>query len=138
MAIRKESLTEHYASIPNATLRDSRLSLDTVGLLSVLLSRPEDWIIRVTQIKREFGIGDVVQQRIFGELERAGYLVRKVARDGYGRWTTGITIYQVSQKSVSAEDGFSGNGSPDSGQSDTGSHGPLSKKLLTKTDSKIR
>lgn len=112
MAIRKESLTKHYTSIPNATLRDSRLSLDAVGLLSVLLSRPEDWIIRTDQIRREFGIGHVVQQRIFRELEKAGYLVRKVIRSGDGRWTTGITIYQLSQKPVSAPDGFSGNGSP--------------------------
>lgn len=137
MAIRKESLTEHYASIPNATLRDSRLSLDAVGCFQCCYpglrtdhkGRPNK--ARVWYRKR----GPTTN---FGELERAGYLVRKVARDGYGRWTTGITIYQVSQKSVSAEDGFSGNGSPDSGQSDTGSHGPLSKKLLTKTDSKIR
>jgi hypothetical protein len=96
MAIEKKELKSHYACIPNGTLEDPRLSLDTRGLLAFLLSKPEDWIIRASQIRRDFGIGQVVQQRIFRELERAGYLERKVLQGRDGRWTTGIIIHRES------------------------------------------
>ncbi len=70
MAIKKDELTSHYACIPNDTLRDRRLSPEALGVLAFLLSMPEDWIVRAAQIRRNFNIGKVVQQRIFRELVR--------------------------------------------------------------------
>lgn len=81
MAIRKGELISHYACIPNATLQDPHLSSEALGVLVFILSLPEDWIIRAAQIRRKFNIGKVVQQRIFRELERAGYLVKENEKD---------------------------------------------------------
>lgn len=109
MAIKKDELTSHYACVPNATLQDPRLTPEALGVLVFLLSLPEDWIIRAAQIRRQFNIGKFVQQRIFRELERAGYLVKEKekdkARTKEGRWKCRITIFQTSQKPLTDEDG---------------------------------
>lgn len=95
MAIRKGELKSNYTCIPNSTLRDSRLSAEATGVLAVLLSRHADWVVRAAQIRREFRIGKVVQQRIFRELKNAGYLVSETnnSRSSNGRWSFGIAIY---------------------------------------------
>jgi len=108
MAIRKDELTSHYACVPNDTLRDPRLTPEALGVLVSLLSRPEDWTVRAAKIRHDFNIGKVVQQRIFRELEKAGYLVREKekdkARTSNGRWTFRITIFQTSLKPLTDED----------------------------------
>lgn len=97
MAIKKTKLDDNYASIPNSTLRDPRLSLEAVGLLAYLLSLPEDWEVRATQIQKQFGIGRVKQCRLYKELEGAGYLEKQNGRGVDGRWISGVTIYQTSR-----------------------------------------
>ncbi len=97
MAIKKEKLTDSYASIPNSILRDSELPLDTIGLLAFLLSLPEDWEVRASQIQQKFGIGREKRQRMYKQLENAGHLVQRNGRGIDGRWTTETIIYQVPQ-----------------------------------------
>lgn len=98
MAIHKEKLTEQYASIPNRTLRDPRLSPDALGVLTFLLSLPSDWQVRAEQVRKHFKVGKLRQQRFYRELEEAGYLKREKMRGSDGCWTTGVTIYQTSLK----------------------------------------
>lgn len=95
MAIKKEKLHANFTLIPNSILRDSQLPLDTIGLLVYLLSLPEDWVIRATQIQQEFGIGREKRQRMYKQLEHAGHLVQLNGRGIDGRWTTETTAYQV-------------------------------------------
>lgn len=136
MAIHKKRLTKDFASIPNAICREKELSLDTIGVLVYLLSLPADWEVRADHIRKEFGIGKDKQQRIFKELEDAGYLVREKVRGAYGRWITGITIHQTPQKPAVTKDGDSDAGFSGHGQSDTGANGPLCKTISKKKYSK--
>ncbi|PTB92734.1 hypothetical protein C9974_11565 [Marinobacter sp. B9-2] len=136
MPIKKERLTKNFASIPNALFEEKVLYLDTIGVLVYLLSLPEDWEVRADHIRRKFGIGKDKQQRIFKQLEDAGYLVRKKVRGEHGRWTTGITIYQTPQKPADTKDGDPDAGFSGHGQSDTGANGPLCKTISKKKYSK--
>lgn len=136
MPIKKERLTKNFASIPNALFEEKELSLDTIGVLVYLLSLPKDWEVRADHIRKKFGIGKDKQQRIFKELEDAGYLVREKVRGAYGRWITGITIHQNPQKSTGIKDGHSDAGFSGHGQSHTGANGPLCKTFSKKKYSK--
>lgn len=136
MAIHKKRLTKDFASIPNDIFRDTQLSLDTIGVLVYLLSLPQNWEVRADHIRNKFGIGKDKQQRIFRELEDAGYLVREKVRGAYGRWITGITIRQTPQKPAGTKDGDPDAGFSGHGQSDTRAHGPLSKTISKKKYSK--
>lgn len=132
MAILKKRLTKNFVTIPNSILSDNQLSLDTIGVLVYLLSLPENWEVRADHIRKKFGIGKGKQQRIFKELEDAGYLIRETMRGAHGRWTTGITIRQTPQKPAVTEDGDSDAGFSGNGQSDTGAIGPLCKTISKK------
>ncbi len=136
MAIHKKRLTKDFASIPNDIFRDPPLSLDTIGVLVYLLSLPGNWEVRADHIRNKFGIGKDKQQRIFRELEDAGYLLREKVRGAYGRWITGITIRQTPQKPAGAKDGEPDAGFSGHGQSDTGANGLLCKTISNKKYSK--
>lgn len=84
----------NYTALPNAIARDRHLALDTKGLLVYLLSLPPKWEIRPQQIAKALSpeggrpIGRERLQRMFRELEEAGYMVRsreQTRRDG-GYW----------------------------------------------------
>lgn len=69
----------------NHHLRDKGLSLKAKGLLSQMLSLPEDWdytLKGLSLINREQI--DAIQAAI-RELEQAGYIVRSRERDSQGR-----------------------------------------------------
>jgi len=67
-------------------LRDKRLSLKAKGLLSMMLSFPENW--KYT----EKGLAKVSKEKVdavktaLHELEEAGYLSRTMERDNKGRY----------------------------------------------------
>ena len=77
MAIFRINKTKDYTTMSNYHLRDTNLSLKAKGLLSMMLSLPEDWDYSVRgleQICKEAKntINDILQ-----ELEQNNYLVRK-------------------------------------------------------------
>ena len=74
-----------YTVMSNYHLRDKSLSPKAKGLLSQILSLPEDWdytLAGLSQINREKI--DAIREAI-KELERAGYIVRSRERDEKGR-----------------------------------------------------
>lgn len=82
----------------NHHLRDKSLSLKAKGLLSQILSLPEEWdytLQGLAYIKREQI--DAIRQAVH-ELERAGYIVRTRERDSRGRLQGAeYTIYEEPQ-----------------------------------------
>lgn len=81
--------TVNFAQIANATLRDFRLSLDTKGLLCLILSFPDDarlsvdYILSVVNKNRDkkCHIGVKALRRMTKELTDAGYLEIKAIRN---------------------------------------------------------
>ena len=88
-----------FTIIDNHPLRDGRLSLAARGLLSTLLSLPDDWQFSEAGLIKILPDG---RRRVHGaiaELEQAGYIVRSgQQRDGKGRLLSQIwDIYETPQ-----------------------------------------
>ena len=85
MAIFKLEVTKNYTVMSNRHLRDKNLSLKAKGLLSQMLSLPEDWdytLKGLALINREKI--DAIREAV-RELEQAGYVIRSRERDEKGR-----------------------------------------------------
>lgn len=75
-----------YSQIDNAMINDGRLSLECIGLLTYLLSKPEDWTISMQQVQSHFKIGREKLQRIIKDLEQTGYLIRMKPQNEQGQF----------------------------------------------------
>ena len=85
MAVFRVERNKGYTVMSNHHLRNRELSLKAKGLLSQMLSLPEDWdytLAGLSHINREKI--DAIREAI-KELERAGYIVRSRERDEKGR-----------------------------------------------------
>lgn len=84
MAVFRVEKTNNYTIMSNHHLKSRELSLKAKGLLSVMLSLPEEWdytLKGLSFISRE-GV-DAIREAI-KELEAAGYIVRTRKRDERG------------------------------------------------------
>lgn len=75
------SFDAQFTQIPNAWLRDQRLSLQSIGLLAQLLSHSPGWEISQESLARANGIGRDGMRTILNELMSAGYLSRSEYRE---------------------------------------------------------
>ncbi|MDO4317905.1 MAG: DUF6017 domain-containing protein [Lachnospiraceae bacterium] len=98
MAVFRVEKNESYTVMSNYHLRDKELSLKAKGLLSQMLSLPEDWdytLKGLAHINRESV--DAIRTAVW-ELEQKGYIKREQARDGKGKMTDMVyTIYEQPQ-----------------------------------------
>jgi hypothetical protein len=80
--------TEHYARIANSVFEDRRLSWEARGLLGYILSKPDDWKVRLFDLVARGPAGEHKLRRMLRELEAAGYLYRRRYRraDGTFEW----------------------------------------------------
>ncbi len=74
--IMKRKHSGSFAVVPNITANDNQLSIDALGLLVFLLSKPNDWQVNVANLRKRFEIGRDRVYAILKQLESAGY-VRK-------------------------------------------------------------
>ena len=85
MAVFRVERSTGYTVMSNHHLRNKELSLKAKGLLSQMLSLPEDWdytLAGLSHINREKI--DAIREAV-KELEKAGYIVRSRERDEKGR-----------------------------------------------------
>ena len=85
MAVFRVEKTRDYTVMANHHLKNRNLTLKAKGLLSVMLSLPDDWdftLKGLARINRE-GI-DAIREGI-RELEQAGYVMRHRVRDERGK-----------------------------------------------------
>jgi hypothetical protein len=80
----------NFTILDNHLLTDERLSWEARGLLSYLLSKPDDWQVRLYDLVRRGPAGEHKVTRILRELQAAGYLRRHRMRraDGRFEWIT--------------------------------------------------
>lgn len=86
MAVFRVERTRDYTVMSNYHLRDKALSLKAKGLLSQMLSLPEDWdytLAGLSLINKESK--DAIRTAI-NELENAGYIIRRQTIDVSGRF----------------------------------------------------
>lgn len=85
MAVFRVERNKGYTVMSNHHLRDKKLTLKAKGLLSQMLSLPEDWdytLRGLSHINRESI--DAIRTAVL-ELEQAGYIRRERARDAKGK-----------------------------------------------------
>ena len=80
MIIRSQ-VSANFTNVPNALLRDERLSADALGLLVFLLHHPRDWIVRQAHLAARFDMGREKVQRLMRELIDLGYVRRSLNRN---------------------------------------------------------
>lgn len=67
---------DHFTQIPNDWLRDTRLSLKSIGLLAQLMSHSPGWSMSVRSLAKANGTGvDTIKSAVL-QLEHCGYLKR--------------------------------------------------------------
>ena len=85
MAVFRVQKTQNYTVMSNHHLRNKALSLKAKGLLSLMLSLPEDWDYTTR------GLASICKEGVDGiqatvrELENAGYIIRRRVRDQNGQ-----------------------------------------------------
>ena len=105
MSVFRVEKTKGYTVMSNHHLRNHALSLKAKGLLSQMLSLPEDWdytLKGLAQINKESI--DAIREAV-RELERAGYIARSRERDARGclRGTV-YTIYEQPHAEATPEE----------------------------------
>ena len=98
MAVFRIERTRDYTVMSNHHLRNEKLSLKAKGLLSMMLSLPEDWNYTTRGLAKICKEGVDAIGGALRELETAGYIVRHQMRDRQGRISdTEYVIYEQPQ-----------------------------------------
>lgn len=95
MAVIRVEKNKNYTVMSNVHLRDEALTLKAKGLLSLILSLPEDWNYSVKGLVAICKEGRSGVMSGLRELEEAGYLSRRQLRDEHGLMSqTEYVIYE--------------------------------------------
>jgi hypothetical protein len=98
MAVFRIERTRDYTVMSNHHLRNEKLSLKAKGLLSMMLSLPEDWNYTTRGLAKICKEGVDAIGGALRELETAGYIVRHQLRNRQGRISdTEYVIYEQPQ-----------------------------------------
>jgi hypothetical protein len=97
-----------FATIRNAALRDTRISLKAKGLLALMLSFPDDWQYHQSHLETLSTDGRDGLRAAVRELEGAGYIIRQQVKDETGKFSK--AVYLVT------DDGKAVDGKPDDGK----------------------
>ena len=116
MAVFRIERTRDYTVMSNHHLRNHELSLKAKGLLSMMLSLPDDWNYTTRGLAKICKEGVDAIGNALRELETAGYIVRHQLRDRQGRISdTEYVIYEQPQPRQPETPG------PDTAEPDTAS-----------------
>lgn len=97
MAVFRINKTKNYTVMSNYHLRDNNLSLKTKGMLSLMLSLPDNWIYSINGLIAVCKEGKKAIQTSIKELEDNNYLVRKKIQDDKGRINYRYDIFETPQ-----------------------------------------
>ena len=101
MAVFRVEKTRDYTVMANHHLRNTELSLKAKGLLSLMLSLPENWDYTTKGLSRICKDGLDSINATVRELEEQGYVIRKRLRNEKGQLTT--TEYTILEKPQSLD-----------------------------------
>lgn len=106
MAVIRVNKTKDYTVMCNSHFKDKRLSLKAKGLLSLMLSLPDDWTYSVDGLIAICKEGETSIRSTLGELKKNKYLIVTKDRDKAGKFEY---IYNIYEK---PEGGFLGMDNP--------------------------
>ena len=87
MAIVRVPKVNNYTIMSNHHLIDPELSFKAKGLMSYMLSRPDNWDFTIEGLAHQNKEGADAIARIIRELEEQGYIIRCWVRNQAGKFT---------------------------------------------------
>jgi len=127
MGVRRTELPVdgNFTIVPNAWLRDPRLSRRARGLLGEIMTHRVGWHVTVSSLQKVGPEGRDSISTALKELRAAGYLTLLQSRGDHGRWNE--VEYELTDPSTatgySVSGGFTGSGSTASGSAGSGESG---------------
>lgn len=118
MAVYRVQRTRDYTVMSNYHLRDKNLTLKSKGLLSMILSLPDEWNYTTRGLAAICKEGVDAIGSALKELETAGYIVRRQLRGANGRITD--TEYIIYERPHPREDSTPDTPAPGTDSPDTG------------------
>ena len=93
----------NFTIMSNSTLQTTLISTKAKGMLSTLLSLPDNWDFSVSGLAKHFcKAGKDAVRKMLNELEHLGYLVRRQLKGKNGRF--GRNVYFISDTPLTDED----------------------------------
>jgi len=83
---RRRKRERNYVTIENAMFHDERLSWKAKGLLGYLLTKPDGWIVRITDLTNHGTDGEKSIRSGIKELRECGYLNFHQTKKPNGKW----------------------------------------------------
>jgi hypothetical protein len=122
----RKKLKSGFTIIPNAALKDERLSFKARGILALVLTKPDDWHINLVWLGKQASEGREAIRNSIQELCEAGYCRKVIFQDARGRMSN--TIWQFTD---SPSDGFPSVGKPSVGKPSS-TNTVVTKTVVTK------
>ncbi len=98
----RESHNEEYpfTVVSNHLVNDDRLNVTDKGIMLMILSNSDSYVLNVTYLQKESGIGKVLFNKSMKKLQELGYLLKKPIRNGGYKWIVmeSTLIYDDLQK----------------------------------------
>lgn len=88
MSIIRKHHKEHYTTVDNSILEDTRLSWRAKGIAVFILSKPDGWSANINHIASQGTEGRDAVRSALQELAEFGYMKRTREQDDKGRYTT--------------------------------------------------
>lgn len=141
--VRTHRKKRNFSTLDNSAPNDIALSYRAKGILWYLLTKPEDWTVRMTDIvKHSPKEGRDAVKSAFKELEDHGYAIRKKVKNEKGHFDWETNIFETKEDAKEwainhnglSVDGSPVDGSPVDGSPVDGKMAPIVNKELQKTD----
>jgi len=119
-----------FTRIPNSAIADDQLDLKALGLLVLMLSKPDGWTFRERHLAEAGGVGRDALRSAMKKLIDAGYVHRsRVAEDG----RPPITVTEVYDRPIQPKVG-----KPEVGKPERGKTRPLSNDGVLVTNERSK
>ena len=98
MIIRRKH-NSNFTVIPNRIVTDERLTLEAIGLLTYLLTRPDHWQVNAVQLAKHFKVGKNRTYALLKQLVEAEYIQREqTRREGSRQFScTNYVVYDTAE-----------------------------------------
>ena len=95
MSVFRINKTNNYTVMSNFHLQDKNLSYKAKGLLSYMLSLPEDWDYSINGLVAVSKEGNKAIRNILTELKENGYLIIEKNQNNKGQYDYEYQIYEI-------------------------------------------
>jgi len=134
MSIRRSARRDHFVVINQLVFDDERLDHRELGVLTYLLSKPDNWRTNSHQLSSRFHCNISTMKGILSRLESLGYLLREKHRKADGTFFWESTVFEVPTMGQKTSDGKTSDGKTSDGKTSDGKSAPITNNEVTITE----